>query len=257
MGTCWHSVGRVTRVMWSTSAVNIFVFRSRKRHSFSGSPSTSVLRPHWRAAMGDKRHSDSSDSDGSSDRDKRSKRHKEHKDKKRHKKDKKVGGPYGDVHSQSDANHRHCRARNPRTTSCSRRPRSFSKRVCSLLHLMMMFGTNACHHRARRGRSCGHHPRPCQRRQRVRTHPSLLPQPQPPQIVQISADDYFAKNAEFSTWLLEAKQRYFSDLSTEESRALFDNDFVPAWNAGLPRMVAVMLVVSWACAGQPAAYVHS
>lgn len=56
--------------------------------------------------------------------------------------------------------------------------------------------------------------------------------PVPANVAQISADDYFAKNAEFSTWLLETKQRYFSDLSTEESHSLFDSDFVPAWNAG-------------------------
>ncbi len=69
-------------------------------------------------------------------------------------------------------------------------------------------------------------------------HTQVTPSPPPPpptptpQISQISADDYFTKNAEFSTWLLETKHKYFSDLSTEETHDVFAKEFVPLWNAG-------------------------
>ena len=50
------------------------------------------------------------------------------------------------------------------------------------------------------------------------------------QVNSISEDDYFAKNAEFTTWLKEQRQLFFNDLSAEETRRLFA-EFVEAWNA--------------------------
>lgn len=49
------------------------------------------------------------------------------------------------------------------------------------------------------------------------------------EIQELSGDDYFSKNNEFSTWLKEEKDVFFSDLSAESSRKLF-SDFVKAWN---------------------------
>lgn len=49
------------------------------------------------------------------------------------------------------------------------------------------------------------------------------------QVNEISEEDYFARNAEFSTWLKEKRQLFFNDLSAEETRRLFA-DFVQAWN---------------------------
>ncbi|CAL1409396.1 unnamed protein product [Linum trigynum] len=46
---------------------------------------------------------------------------------------------------------------------------------------------------------------------------------------ELSADDYFAKNNEFATWLAEKKKVFFSDLSSESAREMFA-DFVKAWN---------------------------
>ncbi|KAK4753109.1 hypothetical protein SAY87_021907 [Trapa incisa] len=48
---------------------------------------------------------------------------------------------------------------------------------------------------------------------------------------ELSSEDYFLKNNEFATWLKEEKDVFFSDLSSESSRALFKN-FVKAWNSG-------------------------
>ncbi|WCJ37053.1 Style cell-cycle inhibitor 1-A [Euphorbia peplus] len=48
-------------------------------------------------------------------------------------------------------------------------------------------------------------------------------------IEELSADDYFLKNNEFSTWLAEKKKVFFSDLSSESARELF-SDFVKDWN---------------------------
>ncbi|CAN1157876.1 Style cell-cycle inhibitor 1-B [Linum perenne] len=48
-------------------------------------------------------------------------------------------------------------------------------------------------------------------------------------IQELSADDYFAKNNEFATWLKEKKKVFFSDLSAEAAREYFA-DFVKAWN---------------------------
>ncbi|XP_020586355.1 protein PXR1 [Phalaenopsis equestris] len=45
---------------------------------------------------------------------------------------------------------------------------------------------------------------------------------------EISDQDYFSKNNEFSTWLKE-RGIYFSDLSSEEARDLFSS-FIKAWN---------------------------
>ena len=46
---------------------------------------------------------------------------------------------------------------------------------------------------------------------------------------ELSKDDYFLKNNEFSTWLKEEKKVFFSDLSAESAREMF-TDFVKAWN---------------------------
>ncbi|BFG28718.1 hypothetical protein CerSpe_149920 [Prunus speciosa] len=46
---------------------------------------------------------------------------------------------------------------------------------------------------------------------------------------ELSTDDYFSKNNEFSTWLKEEKDVFFSDLSSESARQLF-SDFVKVWN---------------------------
>ncbi|PRW33547.1 pentatricopeptide repeat-containing mitochondrial [Chlorella sorokiniana] len=56
--------------------------------------------------------------------------------------------------------------------------------------------------------------------------------PEPPyegQIEPIDSDSYFTKNSEFAAWLKESKGRFFSEQSTEENRAMFE-DFVVAWN---------------------------
>lgn len=50
------------------------------------------------------------------------------------------------------------------------------------------------------------------------------------QFQELSSDDYFSKNNEFSTWLKEEKNVFFSDLSSESSRELF-SDFIKVWNA--------------------------
>ncbi|XP_058097115.1 style cell-cycle inhibitor 1-A [Magnolia sinica] len=47
---------------------------------------------------------------------------------------------------------------------------------------------------------------------------------------ELSNDDYFAKNNEFSTWLKEEKGLFFSDLSSEDARKLFSG-FVKDWNS--------------------------
>lgn len=46
----------------------------------------------------------------------------------------------------------------------------------------------------------------------------------------LSEDDYFSKNNEFSTWLKEEKGVFFSDLSSEGARKLFSK-FVKDWNS--------------------------
>lgn len=43
--------------------------------------------------------------------------------------------------------------------------------------------------------------------------------------------DYYLKNAEFCSWLLEARKQYFNELDTGETHALFQ-DFVHVWNDG-------------------------
>ncbi len=47
----------------------------------------------------------------------------------------------------------------------------------------------------------------------------------------ISEEDYYAKAAEFRTWLLETKKLYFEDIDTEQARSLFQV-FVSKWNEG-------------------------
>ncbi|XP_068657438.1 style cell-cycle inhibitor 1-A [Aristolochia californica] len=46
---------------------------------------------------------------------------------------------------------------------------------------------------------------------------------------EISSNDYFSKNNEFSTWLKEEKGIFFSDLSSDDARKLFSR-FVKDWN---------------------------
>ncbi len=47
----------------------------------------------------------------------------------------------------------------------------------------------------------------------------------------ISEEDYYAKAAEFRTWLLETKKLYFEDIDNEQARSLFQV-FVSKWNDG-------------------------
>eukprot|EP00252_Welwitschia_mirabilis_P019561 TRINITY_DN4555_c0_g1_i7.p1 TRINITY_DN4555_c0_g1~~TRINITY_DN4555_c0_g1_i7.p1 ORF type:complete len:169 (-),score=34.58 TRINITY_DN4555_c0_g1_i7:688-1194(-) len=47
----------------------------------------------------------------------------------------------------------------------------------------------------------------------------------------LSEEDYYSKNNEFSTWLKEDRGLFFSRLSSEEARQLFQA-FVKAWNKG-------------------------
>jgi hypothetical protein len=51
------------------------------------------------------------------------------------------------------------------------------------------------------------------------------------QFEAITADDYFIRNQEFTTWLRDSERISFNDLSTEESHELFDK-FVETWNNG-------------------------
>ncbi|PWA76751.1 hypothetical protein CTI12_AA229910 [Artemisia annua] len=46
---------------------------------------------------------------------------------------------------------------------------------------------------------------------------------------ELSDADYFLKNNEFSTWLKDEKDTFFSDLSSESARKLFSK-FVKRWN---------------------------
>ncbi|XP_062115744.1 style cell-cycle inhibitor 1-A [Humulus lupulus] len=46
---------------------------------------------------------------------------------------------------------------------------------------------------------------------------------------ELTKDDYFSKNNEFSTWLKDEKKIFFSDLSSEAAHDLF-TDFIKAWN---------------------------
>lgn len=48
-------------------------------------------------------------------------------------------------------------------------------------------------------------------------------------IQELTDEDYFAKNNEFSTWLKEEKHKFFADLSSEAARSLF-SEFVADWN---------------------------
>lgn len=47
----------------------------------------------------------------------------------------------------------------------------------------------------------------------------------------LSDDDYYARNPEFSTWLLEECRIHFSDLPSDKAHELFSG-FVQVWNAG-------------------------
>ncbi|XP_073057561.1 style cell-cycle inhibitor 1-B [Primulina eburnea] len=46
---------------------------------------------------------------------------------------------------------------------------------------------------------------------------------------ELSNEDYFSKNNEFSMWLKKEKKKYFSDLSSDSARSLF-SEFVAEWN---------------------------
>lgn len=46
---------------------------------------------------------------------------------------------------------------------------------------------------------------------------------------ELSDADYFSKNNEFSTWLKDERDTFFSDLSSESARKLFA-EFVKDWN---------------------------
>ncbi|MCL7044733.1 hypothetical protein MKW94_019764 [Papaver nudicaule] len=48
---------------------------------------------------------------------------------------------------------------------------------------------------------------------------------------ELSKEDYFVRNNEFSTWLKEEKRIFFSSLSSEASHDLF-LDFIKVWNKG-------------------------
>ncbi|KAL1559888.1 style cell-cycle inhibitor 1-B isoform X1 [Salvia divinorum] len=48
-------------------------------------------------------------------------------------------------------------------------------------------------------------------------------------VQELTDDDYFSKNNEFSTWLKEEKKKFFADLSSEAARSLF-KEFVAEWN---------------------------
>ncbi|XP_047939778.1 style cell-cycle inhibitor 1-A isoform X4 [Salvia hispanica] len=52
----------------------------------------------------------------------------------------------------------------------------------------------------------------------------------PLDIQELTDDDYFSKNNEFSTWLKEEKRKFFADLSSEAARSLF-KEFVAEWNS--------------------------
>ncbi len=41
------------------------------------------------------------------------------------------------------------------------------------------------------------------------------------QVDNINKDDYFAKNAEFAAWLREEKGKFFNQMDSDETRALF------------------------------------
>ena len=41
------------------------------------------------------------------------------------------------------------------------------------------------------------------------------------QIESIDKDDYFAKNVEFAAWLREQRGKFFNELGSDETRALF------------------------------------
>jgi hypothetical protein len=50
-------------------------------------------------------------------------------------------------------------------------------------------------------------------------------------VTPIAEDDFFLRNAEFSTWLREARGTFFGELASDASKALFA-EFVSLWNAG-------------------------
>ncbi|XP_042481872.1 style cell-cycle inhibitor 1-B [Macadamia integrifolia] len=47
---------------------------------------------------------------------------------------------------------------------------------------------------------------------------------------ELTNDDYFSKNNEFATWLKEERGSFFSDLSSDAARELFQH-FVKDWNS--------------------------
>eukprot|EP00249_Psilotum_nudum_P010379 c22500_g1_i1 orf=338-1381(-) len=54
-------------------------------------------------------------------------------------------------------------------------------------------------------------------------------------VKELTEEDYYEKNKEFSTWIKEERGMYFSSLSSDETRKGF-REFVQAWNTGsLPK----------------------
>ena len=48
----------------------------------------------------------------------------------------------------------------------------------------------------------------------------------------ISSDDWFIKSNEFRLWLREERSLNLFEMETVEGKRLFNDEFVPAWNAG-------------------------
>jgi hypothetical protein len=51
-------------------------------------------------------------------------------------------------------------------------------------------------------------------------------------IKKIDSDDFFRKNTEYRGWLDTAKGILFSELTAEQARLIFTNEFVRTWNKG-------------------------
>lgn len=63
-------------------------------------------------------------------------------------------------------------------------------------------------------------------------HPPPPLSPPPASYPNLTEDDYFTRNPEFSLWLRQQKDIYFNDLDTATARRLF-TDFTSLWNKGL------------------------
>ncbi|XP_047939776.1 style cell-cycle inhibitor 1-B isoform X2 [Salvia hispanica] len=78
--------------------------------------------------------------------------------------------------------------------------------------------------------SSKHHSRKEQKSSGKRKHKGHKHDKLPLDIQELTDDDYFSKNNEFSTWLKEEKRKFFADLSSEAARSLF-KEFVAEWNS--------------------------